>query len=199
MPPIAFIILGAPDLRALTASRAPVATLVEALGGRRLAQVMSLGVALAIFNTMIGIALMAGRQLYATGRDELWPKPVSRLLAATRGWGSPSAATLCMGGCGLLACLLDPHTLVLILGNSNVVTYSGLCLAALHGRRAGATRDAGWKMPAFPIPALAGGLFLACVAVLDLFDPAGRTGLLITGLTAGAAALLFSRSGKLQA
>ena len=127
MPPIVFVILAAPDLRALSAAPAPISAFVERLGGPGLARVMSLGVAAAVFNTMIGIALMAGRQLYATGRDGLWPTPVSKALAATQGrWGSPWVATLTMGGGGLLACLLDPHVLVLVLGNSNVVTYSGL-------------------------------------------------------------------------
>ena len=135
---------------------------------------------------------MAGRQLYATGGDCLWPAPVSRGLAAThRDWGSPWVATLVMGGCGLLGCLLDPHVLVLILGNSNVVTYSGLCLAALHGRRTGVSGHA-WRMPAYP--PLLGWLFLLAVVMLDLFDPAGRTGLLVTALTVGISILVFARA-----
>jgi amino acid transporter len=197
MPAIAFVVLGAPDLRALTASAAPIAGLMAQFGGPELSKLMSAGVALAVFNTMIGIALMAGRQLYATGRDRLWPEPVSRALATVHGrWGSPWSATLVMGACGLLACLLDPHVLVLILGNSNVVTYSALCLAALHARRTGASSEGSWRMPAFPIPALVGAFFLATLTLLDLFDPAGRSGLLVSVLTAAAALVLFARSGR---
>jgi amino acid transporter len=197
MPAIAFVVLGAPDLRAFTASVTPISGLVAQLGGPGLARLMSAGVALAVFNTMIGIALMAGRQLYATGRDRLWPEPVSSALATTHGrWGSPWPATLVMGGCGLLACLLDPHVLVLILGNSNVITYCGLCFGALHARRTGASSLASWRMPAFPVPALVGILFLGVVTLLDLFDPAGRAGLLVSVITAAAALLLFARSGR---
>ena len=158
---------------------------------------MSLGVALAVFNTMIALMLMAGRQLYATGRDGLWPGPVSRALAATHArWGSPWAATLVMGGCGLLGCLLDPHILVVILGNGNVATYSGLCLAALRGRRTGASSHAAWRMPAFPAPPILGLLFLLAVLMFDLFDPAGRIGLLVTALTVGLSLLVFARSTR---
>ncbi len=194
MPPIAAVILGAPDLRALSAAQAPIPAFIEQVGGRTLARLMSLGVALAVFNTMIAIALMAGRQLYTTGCDGLWPRPVSAALAAPHPrWGSPWIATLVMGGCGLLGCLLDPHVLVLILGNSNVVTYSGLCLAALHGRRTGVSGHAAWRIPAFPAPPILGLLFLLAVVIFDLFDPAGRAGLLVTGLTVGASILVFAR------
>ena len=196
MPPIAAILLGAPDLSALTAAPAPVSAFIELVGGRNMARIMSLGVALAVFNTMIAIALMAGRQLYATGRDGLWPEPVSKALAATHSrWGSPWVATLIMGGCGLLGCLLDPHVLVLILGNSNVVTYSGLCLASLYARRPAARGHAlahsqVWRMPVFPAAPVLGLAFLLAVLIFDLFDPAGRAGLLVTALTVGASLLV---------
>ncbi len=194
MPPIAAVILGAPDLRALSASLAPIPAFIAQVGGRELARLMSLGVALAVFNTMIAIALMAGRQLYATGRDGLWPGPLSKALAATHArWGSPWVATLVMGGCGLASCLLDPHTLVLISGNSNVATYSGLCLAALQGRRTGASGGATWRMPGFPALPVLGLLFLLAVVGFDLFDPAGRVGLLVTLVTVGVSVLVFSR------
>ena len=195
MPPIALVILGAPDLRSLFTAPAPMSTFVEQLGGHGLAQVMSLGVALAVFNTMIAIALMAGRQLYATANDGLWPAPISKALSATHArWGSPWAATVAMGTCGLVACLLDPHALVLILGNSNIVTYSGLCLASLRMRRVG--RQSGWRMPFFPAAPVLGLTFLATVAAIDLFDPAGRRGLAITAITVLGALLFFPRGEK---
>lgn len=196
MPPIAWVILAAPDLRAPSLAPAPISAFISQLGGHGLAQVMSFGVALAIFNTMIAIALMAGRQLYATGRDGLWPAPISSVLALTHGrLGSPWTATATMGCCGLVCCLLDPHVLVLVLGNSNVVTYAGLCIAALQWRRAGATADAGWRMPWFPAPPVFALVFLLIVAVLSLFTSAGRVGMLVTAMTFGAGLGLRSWAG----
>ena len=68
-----------------------------------------------------------------------------------------------------------PSVLVLLLGNSNVVTYAGLCIAALRWRRAGATADPGWRMPWFPAPPIFALVFLLIVAALSLFTSAGRS------------------------
>ena len=98
-----------------------------------------------------------------------------------------------MGGGGLMACLLDPHVLVLIPGNGNVVTYAKLCFAALKAR--GGRTPLGWQMPGFPAPPILGLVFLLAVAVFDAVDPAGRAGLLVTALTVIAALVLFARTG----
>ena len=184
--PLAGVLVGARDLHALAAAQAPIPFAIAALGGPVLARVMSLGVALAIFNAMIAVALMAGRQLYSTGRDDLWPAPASRALARIHPrFGSPWIATLTMGGFALAACLAEPHVLVLVLGNGNVVIYAGLCVAAVVGRRSGATGEAGFRMPLFPLPPLFAVIFLLAVVGFDLVDPAGRQGLMATLATVG--------------
>lgn len=188
LAPLAAVLVGAPDLRALTASAAPVPAAITALGGPVLARAMSVAVALAIFNAMIAVALMAGRQLYSTGRDGLWPPAASRALARIHPrFGSPWVATLVMGAAALLACFADSHVLVLVLGNGNVAIYAGLCLAALAGRRSGATAHAGFRMPLFPLPPVFGLVFLAGVVGFDLVDPAGRSGLAATVIALGVA------------
>ncbi len=194
MPPVAAVILGAPDLHALSEAAAPVPAFIEQSAGRGLARLMSLGVAAAVFNTMLAIALMAGRQLYATAHHGHWPAPVGRVLGSIHArFGSPWAATLAMGGCGLACCLLDPHALVLISGNSNVATYAALCLAAWHARRTGASGRATWRMPGFPAPPALGLAFLLAVTAFDLFDAAGRVGLSVTTATVAASILVFAR------
>ena len=191
--PVAGLLVGAPDLHALSAAAAPVPATIEAMGGPLLAHAMSLAVALAIFNAMIAVALMAGRQLYSTGRDGLWPAMVSRSLARIHPrFGSPWVATLAMGVAALAACFADPHVLVLVLGNGNVALYSGLCLAALLGRRSGATAHAGFRMAAFPLPPLFGLAFLAGVVGFDLVDPAGRVGLAATVVAVVASLAYFA-------
>jgi len=179
--PLAGVLVGVPSLRELTSAAAPVPTAIVLLGGPVLARAMSVAIALAIFNAMIAVALMSGRQLYSTGRDGLWPKPISQALARIHPrLGSPWIATLAMGATSLAACLLDPHVLVLILGNGNVAIYAGLCLAALIGRRSGATSHTQFRMPFFPLPPLFGLTFLAGVVAFDLIDPPGRRGLAAT-------------------
>ena len=186
LAPLAGVLIGVPDLRALDGAQAPVPAAIAQLAGPLVGRIMSLGVALAILNAMIAVALMAGRQLFSTGRDGLWPDRLSAALARVHPrFGSPWIATLVMGALGFLACFVDPHLLVLILGNGNVAIYAGLCLAALAGRRSGATRHAAFRAPLFPLPPLFGLAFLAAVVGFDLIDPAGRRGLAATVIAIG--------------
>ncbi len=192
LAPLAAVLLGAPDLRALLSAASPIPAAITSLGGPLISRAMSLAVALAILNAMIAVALMAGRQLYSTGRDGLWPSMASRALGRIHPrFGSPWVATLVMGAAALVACFADPHVLVLILGNGNVAIYAGLCLAVLAGRRSGATAHAGFRMPLFPIPPLFGLVFLAGVVGFDLVDPAGRRGLAATVATIATALVYY--------
>jgi amino acid transporter len=191
--PLLAVLIGAPDLHALLAAPAPISHFVAVVGGPVLGRVMSLGVALAIFNAMIAVALSAGRQLYSTGRDGLWPAPISRALAQIHPrFESPWIATLVIGAAGLLGCFIDPKLLVLILGNGNVALYAGLCLAVLMGRKSGATGHGHYKMPLHPWPSILALLFLAGVVWFDLHDVSGAEGLAATVVTV-VAAMLYSQ------
>ena len=184
LAPLLAVLVGAPDLRALLSAPAPVSAFLASAGGPSTARLMSLGVALAIFNAMIAVSLMAGRQLYATGRDRLWPVAVSGAFARLHPrFGSPLNATLVMGAAALLGCLAPTRLLVLVLGNGNVALYAGLCLAVLARRRAGVAEARGWRMPLYPLaPALALAALLA-VVWFDLHDEAGAQGLAATAVT----------------
>jgi amino acid transporter len=188
--PLLGVLVGAPDLHALISANDPIPAFVAAVAGSGPAKLISAGVALAIFNAMIAVALSAGRQLYSTGRDGLWPPAANRALAAIHPrFGSPWIASLIMGAAGLAGCFIDPKVLVLILGNGNVAIYAGLCLATLVGRRSGATGHGVYRMPLFPaapVLALAG---LAAVVWFDVHDAAGLQGLAATVATIGVAAL----------
>jgi amino acid transporter len=182
--PVLGVLVGAPDLKALVSSEAPIPGFIATVGAPWMAKAVSVGVALAIFNAMIAVALMAGRQLYSTGRDRLWPEPVSHVLTKVHPrLGSPWAATLIMGALALAGCLLDPKILVLILGNANVALYAALCLAVLKGRRSGATRHSGYLMPFYPLPPILVLIALAAIIWFDLHDVAGAKGLAATALT----------------
>jgi amino acid transporter len=158
---------------------------------------MSLGVALAIFNTMIAVALIAGRQLYCTGRDQFWGGGLNQFLARLHSrTGAPWTATLTMGAISLVFCGLDQQLLVLILGNGNVILYAGLCAAALVGRQSGRTRAAAYRLPLYPWPPVLALLALGAVGWFDLHDPAGAEGLGVS-LAVAAAGLAYHR-GFLQ-
>ena len=188
--PLAGVLMGAPDLHALLQANDPIPTFVAAVAGVVPAKLISVGVALAIFNTMIAVSLSAGRQLYSTGRDGLWPPGANRAFAAIHPrFGSPWVASLVMGACGLVGCFIDPKVLVLILGNGNVAIYAALCVATMTGRRSGATDHGVYRMPLFPVAPVLALAALAAVVWFDLNDAAGLQGLTATVATAGAAGL----------
>jgi amino acid transporter len=191
--PLAAMLIGAPDLRALLSSPAPVQAFIAATSTPLVGRLMNLGIAAAIFNCMIAVALMAGRQLYSTGRDRLWPEAISRQFARLHPrLGSPWVATLVMGAAALLGCFVEPKLLVLVLGNGNVALYAGLCLAVLAGRRSGATCETCFRMPLFPLPPVAALVALAAVIWFDLNDPAGAKGLAASAVVV-IAALAYHR------
>ena len=178
--PLLAVIVGAPNLSAMLAARAPLAQFVAATGGPALARLISLSVALAIVNTMIVVALMGGRLLFATGRDGVWPAPVSRRLGhLSPRFGSPALATLVMGAVALLWCLVPLRILVTTISSGTVVGYGGLCCAVIAGRRNGRTAHGAYRMPLFPLAPAVALLVLVAMAATSFLDPAvGRPGLL---------------------
>ncbi len=179
--PLLAVIIGAPDLAGLMRSRAPLSAFVAMVGPAWLAPVISLSVAIAIFNTMIAVALMAGRFLFSTGRDGVWPAPVARLVTQLHPrFGAPSLATLLIGGAGLICCIVPLTLLITLLGSGTVVFYSVACLGVMRGRATGTTAHAGFRMPLYPLAPLAALAALAFVVVTSLGDATGRRGLGVT-------------------
>jgi amino acid transporter len=181
--PLLAVIAGAPDLQGLIADAAPVPGFVQKLGGHTLHAVMSLGVALALFNAMLAISLMGGRQLYSSARDQAWPRGVSAAVSRLHlTFNSPWVATTVLGATGLLWCLVPLDVLLIVIGEGTAAIYACMCVAAIRGR-SGAAAHAAWRMPLFPLGPWLALLALFAVGVADLFDPDARRGLMATAAT----------------
>ncbi len=180
--PMAAVLAGAPDLARLSASAAPIPDFLARAGGPVLARIVSLAVAAAIFNAMIAIVLSAGRQIFASARDGVWPGAAGRVLARIHPrFGSPHVATLAAGAAGLACCFLPARVLVTILANGNVATYATLSIAAMVGRRSGATVATLARARLFPAGPVIVLLALAGVLWADMLDvETGLPGLLAT-------------------
>ena len=177
------VIRGAPDLQALIADPAPVPTFVHQLGGETLHRVMSLGVALALFNAMLAISLMGGRQLYSSARDQAWPPRISAAMSRLHlRFNSPWVATTVLGATGVLWCLVPLNVLLIVIGEGTACIYACMCVAALKGR-SGLTAHAAWRMPLFPLGPILGLVALISVGMAGLFDPDTRSGLIASAAT----------------
>lgn len=187
--PLLAVLCGAPDLRAVL-QEGPAA-LVAARAGALVGRVLAAAVALAIFNAVIAMVLLCGRQLYGAARDGAFPGALSAALTRVHGrFRSPWAATLAAGAMAGALCLAPLPLLVLLTGTGVTVIYAGLCVVLAVGRRTGRTADAAHRAPLFPWTTGLAFAALAAVLVLDAWEPGdGRTSLLVTAGLAGAGAL----------
>jgi len=192
--PLAAVLSGAPDLKALLGSGAGLVDFLGVRGGPLLKRVISLGIALAIVNAVIAMVLLTARQLFATGRDEAWPGPVNGALARVHPrLRSPWVATLAAGGLASGLCLVNQTLLIVATGTGAAVIYGALCVAVLAGRRSGATDHGHHRMPLYPWVPIATLSALCGVLYADWLDPdIGRPGLFIALGVAAASALYYA-------
>lgn len=178
--PTTAVLLGTPDLAAATTSLTPMQDFMIATGGDALNTIVSLGVAIAIFNAVIAIIVQMGRVLYSAARDRAFPGPTSGWLATIHpSWRSPWIATLLVGVIGVVLSLtVDLGTLIMLTGASLVAGYATIALAAIVGRATGATADSPYRMPFWPVPPV-----LALLALLYITAQQSQTALIVTGGT----------------
>lgn len=180
--PVAASLMGAPGLHELITAEDPFGLLVRARGGNELAHFVSIGVTVAIINAVIAAILATARFFYGTARDRSWGRPLDRWMAAVHPrFDSPWVGTLLVGGVGLVCCLLPLSFLLLLSGAGLIVIYAGIALAAIAGRRSGATDHAPFRMPAYPLwplLTLAALVYVSWTNWLDIAE--GRPALMAT-------------------
>lgn len=178
--PTTAVLLGAPDLAKVTTSATPMTYFLEATANDTINTIVSLGVALAIFNATLAIILEFGRILYSSARDRAWPGPVNGWMVAIHpSFRSPWFATALVGIVGAILCMtVDLNTLITLTGASLVADYALISVAALVGRRSGATDASPYRMPLWPLPPI-----LALVSLVYITTQQTTTALLVTGGT----------------
>ena len=179
--PVTAFVTGVGDLKAVLGAATPLPAFILATGGALLNKAISLGIAFAIVNAMIAVALINARQLYASARDGVWPHAWNRALGAVHPrFNSPWIAALVMGAATAACCFLNLDTLVMVTGNGLVLVYAGVSIAVLMGRRTGATAAGHYRMPLFPAAPVVALVALTLVAAADLADPqVGRPSLIV--------------------
>ena len=172
--PVILMLMSARDVTGLLTAEAPIAAFLRQTGGPTIAAIVSAGVAAAIFNSLVACMIAYSRYLYATGRDGIWPRAVSRRLSTlhpTR--HSPIVATLVLAvGSTLMALLGEKALLILISGN--VSDYLLVSAAILVGRRQGRTGTF-FRAPLHPLMPVFGLGVTGMALAADWLDPeAGR-------------------------
>ncbi len=187
---------GAPDLKEFLGSSTPLTYVVEQRWGHTATTVLIVGAVVAFFNACLAITLQFARVLWASGRDGIWPSPVSRalqkLLPST---DAPWVATLVVGTCATILCFAS--NVVAVVTFVSVLTISiyifvGVTTIVSRQRDKGAHRA--FRLPLYPLPPV-----LAILgAVLALSQQAGKD-LLAVVIIYGAGLLyyfLFLRSRR---
>jgi amino acid transporter len=178
--PTTAVLLGAPDLAKVTSDPAPMTYFLEATSNETVNTLVSLGIALAIFNATLAIILEFGRILYSSARDRAWPGIVNDWLASVHPrFRSPWVATALVGIVSAILCLtVDLNTLITLTGAVLVADYALISIAALVGRLTGATDQSPYRMPLWPVPPL-----LALAALVYVTTQQTTTALIVTGAT----------------
>ncbi len=191
--PLAAAIAGAPDLQRLFTEPDPFGWFARARGGDAVADWLALAIALAILNAAIAGILAYARFFYSTGRDAVWGKALDPWVTRVHPrLGSPWIATLLVGATSCMACLLPLRFLLVLSGAGIAVTYLGIALASLIGRRTGATARAAYRMPWFPVaPLITIGALVAVFWASWLDTETGRPGLIATTAQALFAAIYY--------
>jgi amino acid transporter len=156
--PITALILGAPSLTGLSNSSSPVTEMIEHYASSGLANVVSVIVALAVFNSVIAAVMGFARIIYSAGRDGAWPGPLNRVLSSVLArTHAPVGATVVLGvGCMILAGVSDVATTVTFTGVLVGVIFFLVAAAALCSRVFDRPPERPYKMPIWPLPALVG-------------------------------------------
>ncbi|WP_255325664.1 MULTISPECIES: APC family permease [Sphingobium] len=180
--PLLALLLAKIDLATLLTVDDPFGLLVRQRGGAGLSALVSVGIVLAIVNAIIACVLACARFFYSTGRDRAWiPRIDDWLVAIHPRFDSPWIGTLIVGGLGTLACFLPMQLLLVLNGTGLVAIYGGIALAAMAGRRSGASAHAPYRMPLYPMAPIVTLLALAYVVWTSWLDvEEGRPGLIAT-------------------
>jgi amino acid transporter len=156
---------GAPDLKEFLNSSTPLTLVVQNRFGHVAATILTIGAVIAFFNACLAITLQMSRVLWASGRDGIWPGPVSRalhrLLPST---DAPWVATLAVGACATVLCFLsDIVAVVTFVAVMTIAIYVFVGVTAIVSRLRDRTGPRTFRMPLFPVPPVLaiGGAVLA--------------------------------------
>ena len=141
------------DLGATVAADSPLATIAAAVAGNVGSKILLAGVVVAMFDTGLSANLGYARIYFASGRDDVWPGPVSRALATTNRNQVPKWAFVFLGVACAVFCYLASLTSLITFTSVMIVTiYLLIAAAAIVSRLRERDAERSFKMPLWPLP-----------------------------------------------
>ena len=181
--------IGAPDLTGFLSSSTPLTYVVEERFGQTASTILTIGAVIAFFNACLAITLQMARVLWASGRDGIWPGPVSRalqkLLPST---DAPWVATMVVGFFATVLCFAsDIVAVVTFVSVLTIAIYVFVGVTVIVSRMRDRTTPRPFRMPLFPLPPL----LAIAGAVLALSQQATRDLLIVAVIYAAGLAYWY--------
>jgi amino acid transporter len=151
--PITAAIVGAPSLSEFMAAPSPMQYILTTLGNDTVNTVISLLVFVAIFNSCLAIVVLMSRIVFGSGRDKVWPEPISAWLAKVHPtFKSPWVAAIVMAVIGAILCATTTKTYVITFtGVVLAFTYILIAASAIAVRIRFKDLPEHYKMPLWPV------------------------------------------------
>lgn len=194
--PILAVALSMSDPVRILSASAPLASFVADRAGLAVARGISFIVVVAIFNNLMTMTLALARLLFATGRDHIWPAPLSQYLSRINSrTGAPIAATALLALVSM-PCLLLSERFLLIVLSAELFSPFLIALSVLLGRRS-LEGQVSFRSPFYPLLSLLGLASVGLFVVADWYDPtAGRPGLFVVAVVVAGSSLLYFRRAR---
>lgn len=159
-------LLGARSLSEFTTSATPWQQFLTETGGEAFNTVVSLGIALAVVNGVMALTPYFARVIYSSGRDMVWPAPVSKALAKVHPrFETPWVATLVIGAAGIILILtMDVEAMATVIGTVIALEMILVALSAIVSRVRFPDLVRPYRMPLWPAAPLAA--IALCLVVL---------------------------------
>lgn len=179
--PMIGVIIGSHDLRAVLGSDAPFEAFLSQYLPSFGLKLISLSIAIAIFNACLAGMIGIGRNVFSMGRTRLFAAPLNRaLMHLIPSTDAPWVAILLIGLATALATYIPLYFKVLLLsGNYTIITIFYVW-GVFAGRRSGRTGSGAYRTPAYPwIPLIGAMIVIGEVVVLWLDPESGRRSLFV--------------------
>lgn len=186
--PLIAVVVGSRSLEALVGSPTPINYFLIDRGGDVINVLVSVAIAVAIFNAVIAIQIQIGRLIFASARDKSWPAAIDRVLGRVNPrTKTPVVATVVVGVLVIIAALVIPFpTLILATGSAVVILYTIVALSALRVRAVKGGHEGGYRMWLWPVPPVIVLVVMAYVVyqtvVADITPLLIALGTLVVGL-----------------